>query len=401
MKLLWKIAKAILVIACLIVLALYFTGNDYVFRGFQLTYLKGQKTANIDDYPDFDNNIIMAAAPRVWQEHPQYNQIPLTDTLQKELDDYQTAAFIVIKNNQLLSENYYNGYAQNSLTNSFSMAKSITTMLLGKAIEQGYIKGLDQKITDFLPEYKNDPYGKRCTIGDLSAMTSGYDWDEDYYFPINPTAKAYYGTEIEQQMLSRKFVRRPGGAFTYQSGDTQLLGIILKRALNGKSLSTYLQEEFWQPMGMELDAQWSKDQADGMEKTYCCFNSNARDFAKLGQLLLNKGHWYGQQILSPEFVETMITPNAKAFPNSKDHVYGYSIWTDNQHTTPFYAMLGHLGQRIIVVPSEDLVIVRLGSLKDERQPYRGILKNNDIYYYVDEVVKMTKNIESHVENNPL
>lgn len=401
MKLLWKIAKAILVIACLIVLALYFTGNDYVFRGFQLTYLKGQKTANIDDYPDFDNNIIMAAAPRVWQEHPQYNQIPLTDTLQKELDDYQTAAFIVIKNNQLLSENYYNGYAQNSLTNSFSMAKSITTMLLGKAIEQGYIKGLDQKITDFLPEYKNDPYGKRCTIGDLSAMTSGYDWDEDYYFPINPTAKAYYGTEIEQQMLSRKFVRRPGGAFTYQSGDTQLLGIILKRALNGKSLSTYLQEEFWQPMGMELDAQWSKDQADGMEKTYCCFNSNARDFAKLGQLLLNKGHWYGKQILSPEFVETMITPNAKAFPNSKDHVYGYSIWTDNQHTTPFYAMLGHLGQRIIVVPSEDLVIVRLGSLKDERQPYRGILKNNDIYYYVDEVVKMTKNIESHVENNPL
>lgn len=401
MKLLWKIAKAILVIVCLIVLALYFTGNDYVFRGFQLTYLKGQKTANIDDYPDFDNNIIMAAAPRVWQEHPQYNQIPLTDTLQKELDDYQTAAFIVIKNNQLLSENYYNGYAQNSLTNSFSMAKSITTMLLGKAIEQGYIKGLDQKITDFLPEYKNDPYGKRCTIGDLSAMTSGYDWDEDYYFPINPTAKAYYGTEIEQQMLSRKFVRRPGGAFTYQSGDTQLLGIILKRALNGKSLSTYLQEEFWQPMGMELDAQWSKDQADGMEKTYCCFNSNARDFAKLGQLLLNKGHWYGKQILSPEFVETMITPNAKAFPNSKDHVYGYSIWTDSQHKTPFYAMLGHLGQRIIVVPSEDLVIVRLGSLKDERQPYRGILKNNDIYYYVDEVVKMTKNIESHVENNPL
>ncbi len=338
MKLLWKIAKAILVMACLIVLALYFTGNDYVFRGFQLTYLKGQKTANIDDYPDFDNNIIMAAAPRVWQEHPQYNQISLTDTLQKELDDYQTAAFIVIKNNQLLSENYYNGYAQNSLTNSFSMAKSITTMLLGKAIEQGYIKGLDQKITDFLPEYKNDPYGKLCTIGDLSAMTSGYDWDEDYYFPINPTAKAYYGTEIEQQMLSRKFVRRPGGAFTYQSGDTQLLGIILKRALNGKSLSTYMQEEFWQPMGMELDAQWSKDQADGMEKTYCCFNSNARDFAKLGQLLLNKGHWYGKQILSPKFVETMITPNAKAFPNSKDHVYGYSIWTDSQYKTPFYAM---------------------------------------------------------------
>lgn len=401
MKLLWKIAKAVLIGCCLLILALYFTGNDYVFRGFKLTYLKGEKTASINDYTDFDNNVILAGAPRVWQEHTQFNQIPLTDTLQAELTRFKTAAFVVIKDNQLLSEQYYDGYAQNSLTNSFSMAKSITTMLLGKAIEQGYIKGLDQKITDFLPEFKDDPYGKHCTIGDLSSMTSGFDWDEDYYFPINPTAKAYYGTEIEKQMLNRKFVRRPGQQFIYQSGDTQLLGIILKRALKDKSLSTYMQEEFWQPMGMEFDAQWSKDQADGMEKTYCCFHSNARDFAKLGQLLLNKGEWYGKQLLSEDFIQKMVTPNQAAFSNNQPQIYGFSIWTDYEHSTPFYAMLGHLGQRIIVIPSERIIIVRLGALKDERTPHKGILSNNDIYYFVDEVLKMNKKITTDVENYSL
>ena len=123
-------------------------------------------------------------------------------------------------------------------------------MLLGKAIEQGYIESLDQPITDFLPEFEDDEFGRNCTIGDLSAMTSGFDWKEDYYLPLNPTAKAYYGRNIEKQMLSRKFISEPGQRFNYISSDTQLLAIILQRAV-GISISQYLQEEFWQPMGME------------------------------------------------------------------------------------------------------------------------------------------------------
>src|SRR5690606_30606350 len=128
-------------------------------------------------------------------------------------------------------EYYWDDYSATSNTNSFSMSKSVITMLLGKAIEQGYIKSLDQPITDFLPEFKDDEFGKKCTVGHLSAMRSGYDWSEDYYLPLNPTAKAYYGSNIEKQMLSRSFISEPGGDFNYLSGDTQLLAIILQRAV--------------------------------------------------------------------------------------------------------------------------------------------------------------------------
>lgn len=400
MKIVWKIIKWIVIIICILILILYATGNDYIFRGVKLTYLKGEKTANIDDYKDFDNNVIMAGAPRVWQQHIYYNQFPLSPKFEKEMNDYGSAAFIVVKDNQLLSEYYFNGYAQNSLTNSFSMAKTFTTMMLGKAIEQGYIKGLDQKITDFLPEFKNDKFGAECTVGDLSAMTSGYDWDEDYYFPLNPTAKAYYGDDIVKQMLDRKFVAQPGGHFKYQSSDTQLLGIVIQRAINNKSLAQYFQEEFWQPMGMELDAQWSKDNPKGMEKTYCCFNADARDFAKLGQLLLNDGNWYGKQILDSAFVKKMVLPNTKAFNANEPKIYGYSVWMDYDYKTPFYTMLGHLGQRVIVIPSEKLVVVRTGKTHND-QPNNRPIADGDVYRLVDEAMRINENVKKNDPTNSL
>lgn len=391
MKILRKIIKYILIIFCLLVLVLFATGNDYIIRGIKLTYLKGHKTANIDDYKDFDNNVVLAANAQPWHHHPDYNRIPLTKQLKAELETYQSAAFVVIKDGELLWEHYFNNYRDQSLTNSFSMAKTITTMMLGKAIEQGYIKSLNQKITDFLPEFSDDPFGKHCTVGDLSAMTSGFDWEEDYYFPLNPTAKAYYGDDIEKQMLSYRFVSSPGGHFKYQSGDTQLLAIIIQRA-TGKSLAQYFSDHFWKPMGMERDALWSKDSQDGMEKAYCCFNSNAKDFAKLGQLLLNDGKWNNQAVLDSAFVKKMVSPNLKAFDAGEVPIYGYSVWTDYHYQPQLYAMLGHLGQRVIVVPSEKLVIVRLGRLKDRTSPNKGALPDPDIYIYVDEVMKMIRQI---------
>lgn len=385
-KILLRTIQGILIFILLIVGLLYLTGNGYIIRGVQLTYMKGHNTANIDDYKDFDNNIILAGKPQPWFQHEMYNKIPLTDTLQNELERYKSIGFFVAKDGQALWEYYWADYSSESNTNSFSMAKSIVTMLLGKAIEQGYIKSLDQPITDFLPEFNDDEFAKKCTVRDLSAMTSGYDWQEDYYWPLNPTAKAYYGSNIEKQMLKRSFIQQSGGHFNYLSGNTQLLGIILQRAV-GISLSQYLQEEFWQPMGMENDAYWSKDRKDGMEKAYCCINSNVRDFAKFGQLLLQKGNWNGKQILDSAFVEKMITPNYKAFNEGEHARYGYSIWTDYEHEPNFYGLMGHLGQRVIVVPSENLVIVRLGHTKDDRSTGKGFL-DNDTYYFVDEVMKM-------------
>lgn len=392
-KIILTILKVFILLVAVIIGLLYLTGNQYVIRGAQLTYLKGHDTANIDDYTDFDNNIILSAKPQPWPEHEMYNKIELTDTLTAELERFGTVGFFVAKNGEALWEHYWEGYSDKSHTNSFSMAKSVVTMLLGKAIEQRYIKSIDQPITDFLPEYKNDPLAQKCTVGDLSAMTSGYDWVEDYYLPLNPTAKAYYGRNIEKQMLKRGFNQEPGGHFEYLSGNTQLLGIILERAV-GISLSQYLQEEFWQPMGMEDDAYWSKDDKKGMEKAYCCLNSNVRDFGKFGQLLLHDGNWNGRQILDSAFVKLMVTPNSKAFNKGEHERYGYSIWTDYEHQPNFYGLMGHLGQRVIVVPDEDLIIVRLGRTKDDRNMNKGFL-DNDTYYFVDEVMKMLK------ENNLL
>lgn len=400
MKILWKIIKWFIIIICVLILTLYATGNDYIFRGVKLTYMKGEKTANINDYKDFDNNVILAGSPRVWHQHLDYNQFPLSVNFEKEMKDFGTAGFVIIKDHQILSEYYFNGYAQNDITNSFSMAKTFTTMMLGKAIEQGYIKSLDQKITDFIPEFKDDRFGSQCTIGDLSAMTSGYDWDEDYYFPLNPTAKAYYGDDIVKQMLDRKFVSQPGKHFKYQSSDTQLLGIVIERAIENKSLSQYFQEEFWQPMGMEMDAQWSKDNPKGMEKTYCCFNATTRDFAKLGQLLLNDGNWYGKQILDSTFVQKMVFPNKKAFEPNEPKIYGYSVWMDYDYKTPFYAMLGHLGQRVIVIPSEKIVIARTGKTHNDL-PNNHPIADGDVYRLVDEAMRINQKVKENEPTNSL
>jgi CubicO group peptidase (beta-lactamase class C family) len=382
-----KIFWIIFIPIILIIVGLYISGNGYLIKAVQKTILKGYSTAPIDDHTDFDNNIIYAGTPQKWELHEWYNQIELTDSLQKELENSQTIGFAVVKDGKLLYENYWDGYSDESLTNSFSMAKSIITMLLGKSIEQGYIQSMDQRITDFIPEFLSDSLGRLATVGHLSSMRSGFDWTEDYYSPINMTTKAYYGNNIEKQMLKRHFSRRPGGHFKYSSADTQLLAIVLKRAV-GKSLAQYFSEEFWQPMGMEHDALWSL--SGGIEKSFCCVYSNVRDFAKLGQLLLQKGNWKGKQLLDSAFVELMITPNDDAFDRDESPRYGYSIWTDKKYNPPLYGMLGHLGQRIIVVPDENMVIVRLGKNKNTERPSAGPL-DADIYYIVNETIRSIKN----------
>lgn len=377
-----RVLLSLLGILLIAVVIIYATGNGYVFNAFAKTILKGYWTTNIDDYPDFPNHVIPAGDPQYWELHPQYGQIDLTDTLRKELESFQSVGFALIKNGKLLYEEYWNGYSDESKTNSFSMAKSITTMLLGKAIEQGYIQSLNQPIIDFIPEFAGDSLGRLCTVGNLSAMNSGFDWNENYYSPFNETTRAYFGKDVEKQMLAGRFSIQPGGKFKYSSADTQLLAIVLKRAV-GKSLAEYLSETFWKPLGMEHDALWSV--SGGIEKSFCCIHSNVLDFAKLGQLLLQKGNWNGNQLLDSAFVDLMITPNYAAFDIDEPKKYGYSIWIDEEYSPSFYGMLGHLGQRILIVPEHDLVIVRLGKSKDLINPSKGHL-DSDAYLFVDEVV---------------
>ncbi|MGI9527558.1 MAG: serine hydrolase domain-containing protein, partial [Weeksellaceae bacterium] len=174
------------------------------------------------------------------------------------------------------------------------------------------------------------------------------------------------------------------------------LAIVVERA-TGENLTQLMTTYFWKPLGMEQDGLWSLDGNGKMEKAYCCVNATARDFAKIGQLLLNQGSWNGNQLMDSTHVEMMVKPNLEAFGSDEPARYGYSIWTDYEHQPSFYALLGHLGQRTIVIPEENLVIVRLGKKKDKRVLNKGILQEagTDIYYFVEEVLKMNQTLKNN------
>ncbi|MDO5656148.1 MAG: serine hydrolase [Flavobacteriaceae bacterium] len=383
------------ILALVITSQLYITGNQYIIRGFANTYMKGRTTAGIYDYTDFDNRIILSGQAQAWDLHSNYNQIPLTDSLRFNLEKYKSDAFIIIHDGKLFYEEYWNGRTAVDVSNSFSMAKTYVAFLLFKAIENGDIQSLEQPITDFLPQFKNDTFGAKCSVGDLAAMTSGFDWKENYYLPLNPTAKAYFGTKINDQMLNRKFISEPGKHFEYLSGNTQLLGMVIEKA-TGHNLSYLLSEQLWKPLGMEHNALWSLDGSGETEKAYCCVNATALDFAKIGSLFLQKGNWKGRQIIDTVHIDKMTFPNTAAFESTEIPVYGYSVWMDYSQSPAFYAFLGHLGQRTIIVPEHHLVILRLGHKKDERILGKRPLEKTatDAYYMVDEVVKMLdKNLE--------
>ncbi|MCJ7934204.1 MAG: beta-lactamase family protein [Chryseobacterium sp.] len=359
--------------------AAYFLGYDYLFSGISKTYLKGKLSAHIDDGALFSSNPIVTETPELWEEDSEYNQRELPKYLVDNLKQSKTAAFVVIRKGKILHEQYWDGYNQLSQTNSFSMAKAVTVMLLGKALEEGIITSIDEKVSGFYPELKEKAFGDRVTLKNLAQMEAGLDWDENYNNPFLPNAKAYYGKDLVKAVFSRRFKEEPGTKFEYQSGSTQLLGFALKKAL-GKSLAAYLSEKFWIPLGMEQNAKWSTD-SYGMEKTYCCIHSNARDFAKLGQLFLNDGKAGDQQILNFDFIEMMRTPTEKS-----ERIYGLGLWINHDNPIKHYYFLGLQGQYIIMVPEHDMVIVRTGSYSNNPKNDRG--RPDQVQFLVNETVQL-------------
>jgi len=371
---------SIVAIIAISTIALYATGYGYIVTSFQRTYLVGNTTANINDHQQFDVKTIATSTSQKLENDTNYNTVELPAELVENLNDYQTAAFLIVKDGKVMSENYYEGYDNRSKTNSFSMAKTVTTLLVGIAINEGHITSFDQSITDFLPEFTNDPIGKQATLANLSLMNSGYEWDENYYSPFSPTVELYHGPDVENFLLNRPFSATPGTFWEYSSASTQLLGTALLRALKkagaAQSLSEYLSKKIWQPMQMNDDALWHTD-AKGMELAYCCLNTNARNYAKLGLLMLNKGQWSGQQIVPAGFIEKMISPDAQPH-------YGYSTWLSYDHDPAYYSFNGHLGQYIIVVPQHNAIIVRLGETRQKNDA----LHAKELSYYVKTAVKV-------------
>lgn len=352
MKLVKKILLILFIIIILFSAFALISGKTYLFKVVVYNF------AQIDDYKHFTNNIVTTGKPQPWKVSGNYNKAVLPDTVASLLGDLKTVGLLMVKNDSILYEKYWDGYSDSSLSGSFSMAKSITSLLIGIAIKEGKIKSVLEPVGDFIPEFAQGEKAK-LRIVDLLTMSSGSDWDESYVNPLSVTAELYYGSDVYKIATGVNIVKQPGSFHSYKSGDTQLLGLLLEKA-TGKSLSDYAAEKLWQPMGAQHPALWSTDHENGNEKAYCCFNSNTRDFARIGRLMLDSGKWNGNAIIDSSYYAHSITPCGIMDKNGEAcDYYGYQWWIDPLHKDIFYAR-GILGQYIIVIPARKMIIVRLG-----------------------------------------
>ena len=161
--------------------------------------------------------------------------------------------------------------------------------------------------TSFYSSLSHSNVKKKIRILDVLKMSSGLNWEESYAGPLSMTTEAYYGKDLEGLINKLQVTDVPGKEFKYLSGDTEVLAMVLKN-VTGKSLSEYAQEKLWEPLGYEKDALWSLDKEGGIEKAYCCINSNATDLARIGRLYNHLGNWNGHQIINPRFVQASTRP---------------------------------------------------------------------------------------------
>jgi len=289
-------------------------------------------------------------------------------SLEGYLDASGTTAFLVIHDDELLYERYFNGYDETSLQTSFSMAKSFASALVGIAIDEGHIKSVNEPTTNYIPELlEKDKRFKSITIRDLLTMSSGIKYEEGGDLPWSEEAddtKTYYATDLRELALENCQIEgKPGQYFEYNNYNPLLVGLILERA-TGMHVSRYLQEKLWKPMGMEAEGSWSLDStSSGFEKMESGVNARARDFARFGMLFAKEGNWEGKQLISRAWVEESTRPDASTDPSLD---YQYFWWVDTPDGENHFSARGNYGQYIYVSPEKDLVIVRLGKEEGEQ-----------------------------------
>lgn len=382
-KWLKKIFLYLLLPAAILHLGIWFTGNLHFYKVMRYTILKGRMGPSIDEYYIHPNHTVNIGNPVPWPKHPQYNQNVFSKEESAIHDKFQTVSFCVVKDGKLLFDYYAPGYSDTSKTNSWSVAKSIVSILVGVAIREGKIDSLDAPVEKYLEGFN----GTGITIRHLLAMSSGINFSEQYMNPFGFAAKALYGDDNRKLVKNYQPVSKPMQVFDYQSGNTLLLGYILKAA-TGKSVSDYASEKLWSKIGAEHPAMWSLDGVNQEERAFCCFNSNATDFARIGHLYLNQGIWEGDTIVNPAYVkETTKLAPLKLNDGKPNDQYGLHWWvTRFQNEEIFYAR-GIQGQYIFVIPSSRTVIVRLGRKRDEH-------KENGVPPDVWEYLKMGSRIAS-------
>ena len=378
---------ALLVIACT---GLWLGGYGYIFRAVSMTYLVGQTGPGIDEKESFYNDTLSSAddsAP--WSEHPNTSDLKLTPSLEAKMKEIQTAGFLVIQDEKILYEQYWDGFTKHHTTNSFSAAKSIVSLLIGIAVEEGFIRSIDDSAGDYLEGFKLD--GKEnITIRNLLTMSSGLNWTESGANPFSNTAEAYYGYDLVGLIDRLSVDANPGIEFKYQSGNTQILGFILEAATK-QSISSYAERVFWNKIGAVHDAYWNLDDENGKAKAFCCFYATPRDFARVGQLILNNGVWNNEQVVPSAYVDECFVPADLTDKGKSLDRYGLHWWILNYNGIDVRYARGIFGQYIIVLPEKNLVIVRTGK---EREQVNGGGHPADIYYYLDAALDITEQVNA-------
>lgn len=271
-------------------------------------------------------------------------------SLEDFIQTFKIAGLIVIRNGVILYESYDFGNDETTKWVSFSVTKSVTSMLLGAAIKDGHIKSVEDKVTIYLPQLLNSNY-QDVSIKQVLQMSSGIDWNEDYEDPLSDVniAGALNSLNLYEYLNNLNKKSSAGNEFNYNTGETNLIGGIVRAAI-GDNLSNYLEKKIWKPFGMEFNAYWVIDTDYEQELGGCCLNATLRDYARLGMFAMNNGKLNnGVEILPKNWMKDSTTPSRN------NSYYGYQWWLDGPAYQSFYAD-GIFGQFIWIDPVSKTVV---------------------------------------------
>ncbi|MBT8267449.1 MAG: beta-lactamase family protein [Bacteroidia bacterium] len=391
-----KIYIPLLFIAAILILYSTLDTNTYIGRFFKW------RASDIEDFKKFPSYDFKASTePFYYVEkiHENLSNLEVNRSKKKRselfelLEDSGTTAFIIIKNDTLIYEKYLNGYQRNSINTSFSVAKSITSLITGITIDEHLIKSVNDPVIDYIPNLiKIDTTYKELRISDLMDMQSGIQF-KDHDLPWGDKPKAYYKPKLRERILELPLEHKPGLKFKYNSYNPILMGMIIEKVTNLPP-ATYFEKKIWNNLGMEYSGSWSMDsQNSGMTKMESGLNIRAIDFAKFGRLLLYEGHWNGNQLISKDWMNySFAISKDYKLPEFAHDLYYRNFWwiyankKESEYEITSIAGTGHLGQYLFVFPKENIVIVRMGKHDKNVDSWRTVfyeivnhLNNNRTY----------------------
>lgn len=339
--------------------------RDKAFR--QMEVLTNTRTISAGDSPrelSQGEPLLVELAPETQAE-----------TIETYLRNQNAAGVIVLQDGKVRVEAYNIGYTPDGRWTSFSVAKSLTSTLVGAAIKDGYISSLDAPLTDYIPGLAGSGYDD-VTVRQLLTMQSGVRWNEDYEDPQSDVALFNLTEPVDgmdpivvyMRTLEREF--EPGTHWRYNTGETNLIGVLVTNA-TGKTLAEYLSEKVWVPYGMHSDAEWILNEG-GTEIGGCCISAKLSDYALFGQLAMNGGLINGESIVPDGWFANAGTKQADI--NQPGQGYGYQWWTYDDGS---FAAQGIFGQGIFIDPARRLVIASNGNwisatdttMKNQRQAF--------------------------------